>query len=61
MSAVKIRQTRSANGTKPNQRATLAALGLGRPGSTAERTDSPQLRGQLRVIEHLVTVDDDGD
>ncbi len=55
---MKIRQVRSANGTKPNQRATLAALGLGRPGSAVERTDSPQLRGQLRVIEHLVEVDD---
>jgi large subunit ribosomal protein L30 len=58
VSAVKIRQVRSANGTKPNQRATLAALGLGRPGSASERSDSPQLRGQLRVVEHLVEVDD---
>jgi large subunit ribosomal protein L30 len=58
MSSVKIRQVRSAAGTKPNQRATLAALGLGRPGSAVERGDSPQLRGQLRVIAHLVEVDD---
>ena len=58
MSAVKIRQTRSASGTKPNQRATLAALGLGRPGAAVERTDSAQLRGQLRVVEHLVTIDE---
>ena len=58
MSAVKIRQTRSANGTKPNQRATLRALGLGRPGAAVERADSPQLRGQLRVVSHLVEVDD---
>ena len=58
MSKVKIRQTRSANGIKPNQRATLRALGLGRPGSRAEREDSPQLQGQLRVIAHLVEVGD---
>jgi large subunit ribosomal protein L30 len=58
VSNVKIRQTRSTNGTKPNQRATLAALGLGRPGAIAERSDSPQLRGQLRVIEHLVEVEE---
>ncbi len=57
---IQIRQTRSANGIKPNQRATLEALGLGRPGSSTERADSPQLRGQLRVIEHLVSVDEDG-
>jgi large subunit ribosomal protein L30 len=56
-SNLKIRQTRSANGTKPNQRATLKALGLGRPGSAVERPDSAQLRGQLRVVEHLVSVE----
>jgi len=58
MSTVKVRQTRSANGTKPNQRATLRALGLGRPGSEVERSDSPQLRGQLRVVRHLVKIDE---
>jgi large subunit ribosomal protein L30 len=57
MTNVKIRQTRSANSIKPNQRATRRALGLGRPGAAVERTDSPQLRGQLRVVEHLVSVD----
>ncbi|MDP9277603.1 MAG: 50S ribosomal protein L30 [Actinomycetota bacterium] len=57
MTNVKIRQTRSANSIKPNQRATLRALGLGRPGAAVERTDTPQLRGQLRVVEHLVSVD----
>jgi large subunit ribosomal protein L30 len=60
MSALKIRQTRSASGSKPNQRATLRALGLGRPGSAVERPDSPQLRGQLRVVEHLISVDEGG-
>ena len=58
MSAVKVRQTRSASGSKPNQRATLRALGLGRPGAAVERADSPQLRGQLRVVEHLVSIDE---
>jgi large subunit ribosomal protein L30 len=58
MTNVKIRQTRSANGSKPNQRATLLALGLGRPGTAVERTDTPQLRGQLRVVEHLISVDE---
>jgi large subunit ribosomal protein L30 len=57
VSGVKIRQVRSANGSKPNQKATLAALGLGRIGKAVERKNSPQLQGQLRVIEHLVEVD----
>jgi large subunit ribosomal protein L30 len=56
--AMKIKQVRSANGTNPSQRATLRALGLGRIGSCVEREDSPQLKGQLRVIAHLVEVDD---
>jgi large subunit ribosomal protein L30 len=58
MADLKIRQTRSTSGSKPNQRATLRALGLGRPGIAVERADSPQLRGQLRVVEHLVSVDE---
>jgi len=57
VSAVKIQQVRSANGTNPSQKATLAALGLGRIGNTAERKDSPQLQGQLKVVSHLVEVD----
>jgi large subunit ribosomal protein L30 len=55
---MRIKQVRSANQIKPNQRATLRALGLGRIGSSTERADSPQLRGQLRVVAHLVEVDD---
>jgi len=58
MSAVKIKQVRSAVGTNPSQRATLQALGLGRIGRAVERKDSPQLQGQLRVVSHLVEVND---
>jgi large subunit ribosomal protein L30 len=57
MTALTIRQTGSANRRKPNQVATLRALGLGRIGSSVERKDSPQLQGQLRVVEHLVKVE----
>jgi large subunit ribosomal protein L30 len=57
VSAVLIRQVRSQNGINPKQRATLAALGLGRIGKSVERDDSEQLRGQLRVVEHLVEVE----
>ncbi len=56
MSGVKIQQVRSANGTNPNQKATLKALGLGGIGKSVERKDSPQLQGQLRVVSHLVEV-----
>lgn len=57
MSAVKIRQVRSANGSNPTQKATLSALGLGRIGKAVERKDSPQLKGQLAKVSHLIEVD----
>jgi len=57
VSKLKISQIRSANGTNPNQKATLKALKLGRIGKSAELKDSEQLQGQLRVVSHLVEVD----
>lgn len=56
MSALKITQVRSANGSNPSQKATLEALGLGRIGKAVERKDTPQLQGQIRVVSHLVEV-----
>jgi large subunit ribosomal protein L30 len=58
VSAVKIKQVRSLNGANPNQKATLKALGLGGIGKAVERKDSPQLRGQLHVVSHMVEVGD---
>lgn len=57
MSAVKVKQVKSSNGSNPSQKATLYALGLGKIGSTAEKKDTPQLQGQLKVVSHLVEVD----
>lgn len=57
MSNLKISQVRSANGTNPNQKATLKALKLGRIGKSVELKDSAQLQGQLRVVSHLVEVE----
>jgi large subunit ribosomal protein L30 len=51
-----IRQVRSTNGTSPAQRATLRSLRLGRIGRSVERSDSPELRGMLNVVSHLVEV-----
>jgi large subunit ribosomal protein L30 len=52
-----IKQVRSTNGTNPKQRATLRSLRLGRIGRTVERPDTPELRGMLSVVDHLVEVD----
>jgi len=55
---VVIKQVRSANGTNPKQRATLRSLRLGRIGRSVQRTDTPELRGMLNVVDHLVEVED---
>jgi large subunit ribosomal protein L30 len=53
---VRITQRRSKAGTSPSQRETLRTLGLRRIGRTVEHGDSPELRGMIRVVEHLVEV-----
>ena len=57
MKAVKITQVRSTIGQSDRHLGTLRALGLGRIGKTAEHEDSPQLRGMLRQVDHLVRID----
>jgi large subunit ribosomal protein L30 len=57
MAEIKLRQTRSANGASPKQRDTLRSLKLGRIGRTSTLTDTPQLQGMLKVVDHLVEVD----
>jgi large subunit ribosomal protein L30 len=56
MADVSVTQVRSANGVSPRQRATLRSLKLGRIGRTATLSDSPELRGMLRAVGHLVKV-----
>ena len=56
MAELTLTQVRSANGASPKQRGTLASLKLGRIGRTATMTDTPQLRGALARVAHLVEV-----
>jgi large subunit ribosomal protein L30 len=60
MSTLKITQRRSRNGSNKQQIDTLRSLGLRRIGHTVERDDSPQLRGMISKVRHLVEVSDDG-
>jgi large subunit ribosomal protein L30 len=58
MADVGIKQVRSSNGASQTQRATLRSLKLGRVGSESKHADTPQLRGMIRKIDHLVEVSD---
>ena len=55
--ALKVTQLKSTIGCKQNQRDTLRTLGLRRIGQSVEREDTPQLRGYVRAVAHLVTVE----
>ena len=54
----KVTQTRSAIGSKPKQRGTLRALGLGRIGKSNTLPDRPEIRGMIARVPHLVTVEE---
>ncbi len=58
MSTYVIKQVRSANGSNARQRDTLRSLGLRKIGHSVERPDSPQLRGMIRTVAHLVNVEE---
>jgi large subunit ribosomal protein L30 len=45
-------------GVTARQRATLRCLGLRRRGSTSLVKDSPQTRGRIRAVAHLVRVEE---
>ncbi|HEY2769208.1 MAG TPA: 50S ribosomal protein L30 [Solirubrobacteraceae bacterium] len=53
-------QRKSRNGSDKSQRDTLRSLGLRRIGQSVERPDSPQLRGMVHKVRHLVEVSEDG-
>ena len=57
MSALKITQVRSTVGQTYKHEGTLRALGLGKIGRTVEHQDSPELRGMLRHVNHLVRIE----
>jgi large subunit ribosomal protein L30 len=61
MSKLVITQRKSSNGSDKRQIDTLRSLGLRRIGHYVERDDSPQLRGMVHKVRHLVEVSEDGD
>jgi large subunit ribosomal protein L30 len=58
MSTVRVTQRKSRNGCDKRQLATLRSLGLRRIGQTVEVNDSPQTRGMIHKVRHLVEVKD---
>ena len=51
--------TRSMIGSTKKIRATLIGLGLTRRSKSVTRKDTPEIRGMLRKVQHLVTVEEE--
>lgn len=58
MADLKITQTKSSIGGTATQRETLKSLGLRRIRATVVRPDNDSVRGMIRTVHHLVTVEE---
>ena len=58
MAKIRIRLTRGTIRCLPKQRATVRSLGLRKIGSCNELEASPSVLGMIRVVSHLVTVEE---
>ena len=58
MSKLSITQTRSVIDRPKTQKLTIEALGLGRPNWVKIHNDTPQIRGMINKVTHLVKVEE---
>ena len=59
MSTLRVTQRRSRNGSDKRQLETLRSIGLRRIGHSVEVNDTPQMRGMLHKVRHLVEVSEE--
>jgi len=55
---LKITQIKSTIDRIENQKRTIEALGLGKLHKTVEKNDTPQIRGMIEKVKHLVKVEE---
>jgi large subunit ribosomal protein L30 len=55
---IRIKQVRSGSNAQRKQRATLEALGLRHHQAEVVKEDNPAIRGMIRVVAHLVEVEE---
>jgi large subunit ribosomal protein L30 len=58
MAKIKIKQTGSPIRRPASQRATLIGLGLNKMNRVSELEDTPEVRGMIRSVRHMVEVQD---
>ena len=57
MATIKITQTGSPIRREKDQRATLVGLGLNKMHRTRELQDTPEVRGMIRKVAHMVKIE----
>ena len=57
---VTIRQTGSPIRREASQRATLIGLGLGKIGRTRTLKDTPEVRGMITKVHHMIEIVEEG-
>ena len=55
---IKVTQTKSIIDRPKDQKLTIKALGLGRPNYFKVHNDTPQIRGMVTKVHHLVKVEE---
>ena len=55
---LKVTLVRSTIGTSPKQRKVVEALGLEKTNKSVELPDSPQTRGAIEKVKHLLKVEE---
>ncbi|MBN1212695.1 MAG: 50S ribosomal protein L30 [candidate division Zixibacteria bacterium] len=58
MGRLKITQIKSTIDRKEPQKRTIKALGLGKIRRTVIHNDTPQIRGMVRAVAHLIAVEE---
>ena len=58
MSPLKVTQVRSVVGSKQGHKRTVRALGLKRIRDSRVHEDTPQIRGMVRKVQHLVRAEE---
>jgi large subunit ribosomal protein L30 len=56
MAKIKIKQTGSPIRRREDQRATLIGLGLNKMNRVRELEDTPEVRGMIRKVQHMVEI-----
>ena len=58
MAKLKVTQIKSKIGSTKRQKKNLEALGIKRIHHTVEKEDTPQIRGMIKKVEHLIEVEE---